>query len=409
MKKFRKKILKTTVVILSVLILLALAGFAFLYFEAQSYLNKNLSELVEKKSKGKYELTFENLEINFRHWGIEINQVSFHPTDSILNTVNQSDLEKQFYSFSSPNISVSGIKLGRLIFHKKLEISEIQISQPELKIHGKQSEPENQKDNLNTILQELRPLVTKTFKSIKIDKIELANASYDFYNLLGETKKLSNAENITIGILNFYTDSLLLPDPNQLFTADDIYMRMQKYQNKLADSIHSIRAESITYSLKRSFIEAKNIELKPINQAISAKSKYYFFVPYAKLTTKHINEFYRNNAIPIDSLIFTDAKIKYWPGQKKVASRLESIEEFNLNDLIKDEFSGITIQDFKLKNAEIKLFRSQTDTMNQQELKNITLNLNDFRLDSVSQMDTSRVFYAKKHQFFSFRIRTDSW
>ncbi len=401
MKPVRKKILKIPAIILSGLILIALVGFAVLYFGAQNYLNKNLSELVEKNSKGKYELTFENLEINFRHWGIEIDQVSFHPSDSILRTVDQSDIKKQFYSFSSPNISLNGIKLGQLIFHKKLEIGEFLISQPELKIHGKQSLPEDQKNNLNDILQELRPLVTKTFRSIKIDKIELANASYDFYNLLGETKKLSNAENITIGILNFYTDSLLLPDPAKLFNADDIYLRMQKYQNKLADSIHTISAESITYSLKRSFIEAKNIELKPINQEISAKSKYYFFVPYAKLTTTHINEFYRNNAIPIDSLIFTDARIKYWPGQKKATANLEPIEEFNLNDLIKDEFSGITIQDFKLKNAQINLFRSQTDSTNQQELKNITLNLNDFRLDSISQTDTSRVFYAKNINFFA--------
>jgi len=399
MISFRRKILKITAVILSGLILIAMAGFAALYFGAQNYLNKNLSELVEKKSKGKYELTFENLEINFIHWGIEINQVSFHPSDSILSTLNQSDVKKQLYSFSSPNISFSGIKLIQLIFRKKLEIGEILISQPELNIHGKQSGPENQKNNVNTLLQELRPLVTKTFRSIKIGKIELANASYDFYNLLGDTKKLSNAENITIGILNFYTDSLLLPDPTRLFDADDIYLRMQKYQNKLADSIHSISAGSITYSLKRSIIEAKNIELKPINQDISIKSKYYFFVPYAKLTTTHIKEFYRNNAIPIDSLILTDARIKYWPGQKKVMDKLEPIDEFNLNDLIKDEFSGITIQDFKLKNAQVKLFRSQTDSTNQQELKNITLSLNDFRLDSVSQIDTSRVFYAKSIDF----------
>ena len=379
--------------------MLGFAGFAVLYFGAQNYLNKNLSELVEKKSKGKYELTFENLEINFSRWGIEINQVSFHPSDSIISTLNQTDASKQFYSLSSPNISLGGIKFIQLIFRKKLEIGEIIISQPELNIHGKQSGPENQKNNVNTLLLELRPLVTKTFKSIKIGKIELVNASYDFYNLLGDTKKLSNAENITIGILNFYTDSLLLPNPDRLFDADDIYLRMQKYQNNLADSIHTISAESITYSLKRSVIEAKNVELKPINQVISIKSKYHFLVPHARLTTKHIKEFYRNNAIPIDSLILTDARIKYWPGQKKASVQSSPIEEFNLNDLIKNEFSGITVRDFRLENAQVMLFRAQTDSANQQELKNISLNLNDFRLDSVSQTDTSRVFYSKNIDF----------
>jgi len=378
---------------------MALAGFALIYFGAQDYLNKNLSELVEKKSKGKYELTFENLEINFSRWGIEIYQVSFHPSDSIISTLKQSDVSKQFYSFSSPNISFSGIRLIQLIFRKKLEISEILISRPQLDIRGKQLDNENKENNVSALLQELRPLVTKTFKSIKIGKIELVNASYDFYNLFGDTKKLANAENITIGILNFYTDSLLLPDQSRLFDANDIYLRMEKYQNKLADSIHSISAEQVTYSLKRSVIEAKNIELKPIIQNTTLKSKYYFFIPQARISTTRIKEFYRNNSIPIDSMILTDARIKYWPGQKRMTTNPYASDEFNLNDLIKNEFSGITIKDFRLKNAQVKLFRSQTDTTNQQELKNIALNLTDFRLDSISQTDTSRVFYAKNIDF----------
>lgn len=399
MTAIRKKILKTIVFVLSGLIMITLVGFAFLYFEAQSYLNKNLSELIEKKSKGKYELTFENLEINFKHWGFEINQVSFHPSDSIKKTLDLTQSNKQFYSFSSPNIRFGGIRLIQLIFRKKLEIGEILISQPELNIHGKQTGPDNQKNNFITLLQELKPLVTKTFKSIKIDKIELSNASFDFYKLLGDTRKLSNAENITIGILNFYTDSVLLPDPNRLFHTEDIYLRMQNYQNKLADSIHSISAEFITYSLKHFQIEAKNIELKPVNQKITEKSRYQIFVPSAKITSDHIKDFYRYNAIPIDSVILKGAKIEYWPGKKGLKTKLESNDEFNLYDLIKNEFSSVSIRNFKLENAQLMLFKTQSDQSNQQELKNININLEDFLLDSISLKDTSRIFYSKNIDF----------
>lgn len=399
MANFRKKILKITAAILSGLILIALILFLFLYFTAQNYLNKNLAEFIEKKSKGKYEVTFENLEINFSRWGFEVFQVSFHPSDSILKIQDQTGSKKQLYSFSSPKISFGGIQVIDLIFGKKLEIGEILIGQPELSIHGTQTGPENQKNNISSIMQELRPLVTKSFKSIKIDKIELVNASFDFYNLLGDSKKLSNAENITIGILNFYTDSLLLPNLDRLFDAEDIYIRMQNYQNKLADSIHSIHAESLTYSMNRSQIEAQNIELKPVNEDISTKGKYHIFVPFSKITSSHINDFYRDKAIPIDSMILTGAKIKYWPGQKRVKARLETMGSFDLYELIKDELSSVSIQNFKLKNAQVMLFKSQTDSASQQELKNISINLNDFLLDPGSLKDTSRIFYAKNIDF----------
>ena len=399
MTNLRKKIRKILIALFSIIAVTLFIVSVTLYFEAQTYLNKNLSEFVYKKSKGKYQLAFENLEINFRHWGFDINQVSFSPTDSITETLDSTDTKKRFYSFSSPNIRVSGIRMIQLLFSKKLEIGEILINQPELNIHGETEKQDDKKNNIVSIIQELKPLVTKTFKSIKIDKIELSNASFDFYNLLGETKKLSNAENITIGILNFYTDSVLLPDPAKLFDAKDIYLRMQNYQIKLADSIHSLSAESVTYSLKQSNIEAKNLELKATNQNLTEKGKYYFFVPYTKITANHINEFYRNNTIPIDSIVLKDAIIKFWPGQIKTKSSIENITEFDLYELIKNEFSSVSIQNFKLKNASLMLFNSQTDQTDQQELKNIIINLKDFKLDSISNQDTSRIFYSKDISF----------
>ncbi len=399
MTKLRRKIWKVLTAIFLALILIVLAGFGLIYFVAQSYLNKNISEFIAKKSQGKYELTFENLEINFSNWGFEINQVSFHPSDSIINTLNQSAITKQFYSFSSPNIMIGNIRLIQLLVHKNLDIGEIIISHPELKIHGEQADTGDQKKNMSSLMQELKPLVTKIFKSIKIDKIELADASFDLYNLLGDTRKLANAENITIGILRFYTDSLLLPDLNRLFDAEDIYLRMHNYQNKLADSIHILNAGEVTYSLKHAKIEAKNLELKPVNKEVSLKGLYDIFVSELKMTSTHINEFYQNKSIPIDSLVLTDARIKYWPGQIKSGFKMKSIAGFNLYELIAKEFTSVSIQNFKLKNAQLTLFKAQNEQESQQELKKININLEDFLLDSLSGIDTSRIFYSRNIDF----------
>lgn len=399
MNMHQKKILKITAAAISGLILIGLLGFSILYLIAQNYLNKNLSNLVEKKSKGKYEITYDNLRFSYKTWGIEIDQVSYHPSDSILNSLQTNGIGKQFYSFSSRLVRIDGVKLVQLILNKKLTIGELIIEQPELKIHGRPTATDSKQDEIKTLIQDLKPLVTKSFKSIAIGNIELRNASYDFYNLMGDTKKLSNAENISIGIVKFYTDSVLLLNPERLFDANDIYVRMQKYQTRLADSIHAISAASITYSFKRSVIEAKNVELKPVSKANPEKSRYYFFVPGARLTTKHIKEFYRNNTIPIDSLVLKDAQIKYWAGAKVLGAHKEQVDEFNLNDLIKNDIFGVTVKNFVLENNRLQLFKSELDTVPQQDLRNISLNLSDFRLDTVSQNDTSRVFYSKEIDF----------
>lgn len=395
----KRKTFKVLSVILLSLTMIGFVAAGILYLKAQSYLNENLSAFISKKSQGKYELIFDNLSINYSHWGFEIEKVALHPTDSIIRTINDSIPGKQFYSFSSPLIRISQIKLLKLIFGKQLEIGEILVSQPELTIHGKQQETDTKKNTISSVLQELRPLITKTFRYIKIGKTELKNASFDFYNLLGDTRKLSNAENITIGILDFYTDSLLLPDPVKLFDASDIYLRMQDYQNRLGDSIHTLTAQTITYSLKKSKIEAENLELKPSDLRESTSSKYHILVPRAMVMSSKINEFYRNNAIPIDSMALSGAVIKHWPGQKRVRAKLEIIEDFNLYELIRNEFSSVSIRNFKMDSTQLVLFGRQSDQSNQQELNDIRINLDHFLLDSVSNKDTSRIFYSKNIDF----------
>lgn len=380
-----------------ILLALMIGILALLYFQTQSYLNKNLSGYVSKKSKGNYELNFNNLEINFGQWGFEIKDVMLQPTDSLIGTMNDSISGKRSYSFSSPNIRFSNIGLLKLLLRSQLEIGEILITQPELKIHGKHSA--EKKNNISIVLQELKPLVTKSFKHINIHKIELIDASFDFYNLLGDTRKLANAENITIGIQNFYTDSLLLPDPEKLFNAEDIYLRMHRYLNVLGDSIHSLTAETVTYSLKRSQIEAEQLELKPVNEINPEHARYYVSIPKMMVKSKLIHEFYKLKAIPVDTMILTDAKIRYYPGRKHTATTLNQIVEFDLYDLIEKEFSSVSISNFRLDNAHLLLYRNQSDTASQQELKNIRVNLQDFLLDSVSLMDTSRIFYAKNIDF----------
>lgn len=399
MKPTRARLLRPTVVVTAILIMLLITASALFFFGAQNYLNKNLSEFVSKKSKGKYELSFDNLNISFRHWGIEINDVSFHPTDSILNNIKQFEPNRQFYSFSSPVIRVEGIELMDLIFRRKLVIGKILISQPELLVHGQRAETEDKRTSFIAFFQELKPLVTKTFRSIRVKNVEFSNASFDFYQLLGDTKKLSNAENITIGLVNFYTDSLLLPDPSRLFKTDDVYLSMQHYQKKLADSLHVISAENITYSLKHAQIKIQNLKLQPFITAQTAKSKYLVTVPGVLIKTEHIDEFYQNNAIPIDTMILTDARISYWPGTQKTSGKQNPVTEFDLYQLIKNEVSSIQIKSFDLKDARLVLFKAQGDTASQQTLRHIGINLQDFKLDSTSVQDTSRIFYAKNIDF----------
>ena len=146
-------------------------------------------------------------------------------------------------------------------------------------------------------------------------------------------------------------------------------------------------------------IEAENIELKPINQNISTHSKFQIFIPKTIIKSSHIHEFYKNKLFPIDSMVLTGAKIKYWHGQANKNYTLNEIADFDLYPLIKNEFASVSVANFRLVNTQLMLYKNQSDTASQQELKNIRVNLENFLLDSVSSQDTSRIFYSKNFDF----------
>jgi hypothetical protein len=57
------------------LLVLAYVG---LYFQAQNYLNNHLPQLINEKSKGKYELRFEKIKLDFPGFGFTISDVSLN-------------------------------------------------------------------------------------------------------------------------------------------------------------------------------------------------------------------------------------------------------------------------------------------------------------------------------------------
>lgn len=392
------KLLKFTAFALAGLLAVLLLGFGIIYFQAQAFLNKNLSELVSKKSKGLYELSFNDLQISFRHWGMEINNVALYPSETALSTLKKDDLQKQLYTFHSPKVRFSGFKVLRLLLHDQLEIAEILVNSPELKIHGQNGEVSDLPNDHQNFIFELKPLVTKSFRSIKIDKIEITEASFDFYKLFGDTKKLANAEKITIGVLKFYTDSILLQNPERIFETEDIYLKMNNYRNLLGDSLHSVQADMVTYSLRKTQIEVENFELKPLPASKLNKSRYQIHIPYSRIISRHISEFYRNNAIRIDTMMLADAKIKYWPATISQADEHAQID-FDLYELIRDEFPAVSISTFDLLNARLEIYNTAETPAIQQKLNKINIKLEDYLVDPVSLHDTSRIFYAKNIAF----------
>ena len=78
--KIIHKIKKVTGWFLLCFFLIVIGSGIFVYFKAQKYINNNLSQWVYQKTKGTYDLQFENIGLSFRNWGVTIEKVKLHPS-----------------------------------------------------------------------------------------------------------------------------------------------------------------------------------------------------------------------------------------------------------------------------------------------------------------------------------------
>ncbi len=392
--KIIHKIKKITGWFLLCILLIISGSGIFVYFKAQKYLNDNLSQWVHQQTKGTYDLQFDNLGLSFRIWGFTIEKVKLNPVGSVTSQADSMQVHQTYYSFSSPEVNIKSIGLLKLLLQKKLEIGKFEILSPDLKITGPSNRDNLTERSLNNFFRELEPVVRKKFHSIHIKKIELRDANYNFYNLSDKTGKVSNAEHITIGINNFYTDSLLLPDPDRLFDAEDVFIRMNNYENHLSDSLHILSADELFYSLKKAYITGKNVRLQPVEDQAGPRNRYRVTVPFLKLKSKHIHEFYTTDSIRVDSLILDKAEIEFYPRKKPQKITLEHISNFDLYELVKNDFKSISIHHFTLNNARLKLYNFRQDYYLQQEMGRLNLKLKNFYLDSVSIYNSDKIFYS---------------
>ena len=360
----------------------------FVYLKVPGYINKNLSGWVEKKTGGAYSLQFDEINLSITKWGLTIRNADFHPTGA-------TDVEKVYYSFSSPEINIKNIGLLNLLLWKELKVGKLEALAPKFRVSGPSSDEYTSDRNLGLIFKELEPLLRKKIKSIRIKSIELINADYNSYNLSGQTTgKAPITGQITIGVNNFYTDSLRLRTPDVLFDADDIFIRISDYRKDLSDSLHILSADELYYSLKKEHITGKNVALTPRDTASGQQNRYFVKVPYLKLASGHIREFYISDSIRIDSLLLDRAEIVFYPKHKTEKITLEHISNFDLYELIGTDFSSVAINQFILNDARVKLFNYKNDDFLQQEIGQMKLKLENFYLDSASIDNPEKIFYS---------------
>ncbi len=393
MRKAMKYIWKILVWGISALLVLAIISAGILFFIAQPYLNKNLSQYVSEKTGGVYSLNFENIELNFRNKGFTITGVNLHPIESKAREIQQTNPERIFYSFSTSTLQIQKLKLLKAIKKRQLIMDKVSIVKPGFSLSGSINLSKDSIKPFDYAMAEMKLLFNKYLDEVVINEIEFVDANYQFYNLVGDTSNVSNAEKISVGITHFRTDSALLKKPTSPFETDDIFIRMNNFMNQMGDSIHFLEIDALEYSFKKAILSASNFHLFPKYPA-KEKSLYDIFVPSFNLRSNSLISIYTTDSLSVAFCEFNNPEINFYQKNNLKKLDIEDINNFDLYDLVKHDFKIIQVDTFLLHDASLEISRQEIDSTFQQKFETIQVGLQNFTLSPTSNKNPDKLLFA---------------
>ncbi|CAN5547208.1 hypothetical protein BH23BAC1_BH23BAC1_11620 [soil metagenome] len=235
------------------------------FLSLQLLINFNINPVLENYTKKAIKDATHNLyEVEFKEFHLNLATATLHIKDLELrpDTVRYQELlakdsaDANLYWLTIPLVKISRIGFMNAIFEKKLNVGEVKVKQPSLKVaHFPQVS-----DNDTTEVFDVKDLISGHFNSFRIKRIKLDDLSISYNVVEKDAPQPILVNNIYLNLDNLYLDSANL---NQSKFTDDINFSVHDFSYHLPDSLYIIKIKEVGISQSESIIYLDSVELIP--------------------------------------------------------------------------------------------------------------------------------------------------
>ncbi len=384
MKEKKRPRIKTLLYWLSAFLLLLIGGLYVSTFHIlPSYIQHQLQSFISNSSSGEYQLSISEIKINLLQKSISFEEVELK-SDRKSNS---------YYYFSARKLQAKNIAVIKFLSESNLALEELEITEPLLESYGTNQQKSEVLDTAE-LYTVLLPFFNEDLKSISISTINFKNAQISQFKMDVDLQKFSSIKTFDVGIKNFFIDSALLVRHDEYFTADDISLSLQDFNRTLSDSLHYIHVDKLDYSIKRQNITGTNLSLVPVDTTDRNQAYYWVNVPTMKITADNIRGIFDNDTIRLDSLFLNDCDLRIRPPQRAKHINLREIRDFDLYQLIKNDFNLIAVNHLAFIGNRMKIESRSDSSKSFQELNGLKVNVDYFELDSTSNTNPAKILYS---------------
>ncbi len=381
---------KITRLVISILLTTLICATVLLAYLASRNVEEHLKDYIAASTHNEYTLAISDVRINYFKRTITLSSVQL--------TAQKEN--GQHYYFAADYLQAKGISLRKLIFDKKIDCKKLEVADPVFEVYSN-DKMQNLELDRNLLFDKLLPFFNKKFKSISVKDIELKRARVSQYKLASDSTSLNSINKFDIGINDFYIDSAFLAQRNELFRATEINLKIKNFKHMLGDSIHKLHVGELSYSIKSKRVKGTNINLSPIDTAISRQTLYWMTIPELGLHSDGLRNMLGNDTVQIDSLYLKKCLIRIKPPQSSKGLSLRKLREFDLYQLLRNDFKLVSINHLYFESKNMCIESRTTNPEARQIFNNIEVELDKFLLDEDAYSLPNKILYADN---FSLQI-----
>jgi hypothetical protein len=263
-KKRRKRIWRF--VLLGVLVVL-MGSFIAVYYSfnyfGERFLRKYLQDKIRISSKGLYHVDFKTMQVNILTGKIALHGFVLTPdTVQYQKLKMQGKMARALYRVSFASLVIDKVHFRQIYASKRINFRQLIVQYPIISIVGYPDTLTAKRSKWRVIYEDVYPAVSGVFNDFHIDSVKINHGLFETSSMKKNGIEVTGGYQFSTVLKDVSVNPFSYYNRDRVFYSRDIDLVVHNFERQLADSLYSLTAEEIGFSLTKSILYGKKEEQK---------------------------------------------------------------------------------------------------------------------------------------------------
>ena len=258
--------------IFGVLILILAFVVMFLNARWKPMLTEKIKQGVYNGSNHLYKIDFKSINLNIITGSLALRDVTLTPDTLVFDSLKIKKLAPAHtFELKLKKLQITGVGILTAYFKKQVNVREIRLDKPSINMIFNKVQ---KKPDTATEEKSLYEQISKTFKSIHVNAVNIVDADFDYINKSGSKKIKNSIKHLDITVNDFLLDSLSGRDTSRFYYTKDIFFQLAGYKSVTKDKMYSMKVDTVSGSAATKKVTIKGFKLTPLYPELIFARKY---------------------------------------------------------------------------------------------------------------------------------------